>query len=263
MDNQAVIAVENLAIGYGDEIVLKDLNFQINRGEIFGFLGGSGCGKSTLLRTLVGLQLPKGGKAEVFQHDMSLIKHDQRRQLMQRMGVTFQGGALLGSLTLLENVALPLEEFSNLKKSEIVNIALEKLELVGLKDYANYLPDEISGGMMKRAGLARALVRNPELLFFDEPSAGLDPINSAELDKLILSLREQFNTTIVIVTHELESIFSIIDRAIILDSKTKTIVDTGDPRVLRTESEHAWVKEFLLRRGMTLENYSKVNYESK
>ncbi len=252
MSVEKIIDIQNVAVGYGQRTVLENLNFSVNRGEIFGILGGSGCGKSTVLKTIIGLYKPLKGKIEVLGGNLAACKEAERRRLMQRFGVTYQGGALLGALTVLENVELPLEEFSNLGKAAIRQTAMSKLELVGLADFADFMPGELSGGMMKRAGLARALARDPELLFFDEPSAGLDPITAAELDKLILSLRDTQKSTIVIVTHELESIFSIIDRVVILDKTTKGILDSGDPRKLRVESDHEWVRRFLNRDGMTL-----------
>lgn len=247
-----IIEVTDLAVGYNGVRLMEDLNFAVSRGEIFGILGGSGSGKSTILKHLIGLYRPLAGDIRIFGESIVNAAERTKRDLRRKFGVSYQNGALFGSLSLLENVALPLEEHTDLSREEIKAVALEKLRLVGLEKFADYLPAEISGGMMKRAGLARALALNPELLFFDEPSAGLDPLMSAELDRLILSLRDDMGTTIVLVTHELESIFSIIDRVIILDKDSRGIIDRGDPRVLRTGSESEWVRDFLSRDGMTL-----------
>ncbi|MDD4818511.1 MAG: ATP-binding cassette domain-containing protein [Victivallaceae bacterium] len=252
---EKVIEVTGLAVGYGGRAILEDMNFEVRRGEIFGILGGSGCGKSTLLKHLIGLYRPLSGDIRIFGEALNGSGGKARRNLMRRFGVTYQGGALFGSMTLLENVMLPLEEFTALSAAERAEKAMAKLGMVGLTDFADYLPAEISGGMTKRAGLARALVLDPELLFFDEPSAGLDPITSAGLDKLILNLRDQSRAAIVMVTHELESIFSIVDRVIVLDRGTRGIIETGDPRVMRSHSGNDFVREFLNRDGMTREHY--------
>ncbi len=250
MADENIIEARGLTVGYGKSPLLENLNFEVGRGEIFGILGNSGSGKSTVLKHLIGLLRPMAGTVSVFGSDLTTATESGRRKIMSRFGVTYQGGALFGSMTLRENVSLPLEEFTGLSKPEIGDIAMEKLALVGLEQFADFLPSEISGGMMKRAGLARALALDPELLFFDEPSAGLDPIMSAELDRLILSLRDDAGATIVVVTHELPSIFSITDRVIILDKATRGIIDSGDPRLLREHSEHPYVREFLTRGGM-------------
>ena len=247
-----IIDVVDLTVGYDGIRLMENLNFSVSRGEIFGILGGSGSGKSTLLKHLIGLYRPFSGDIRIFGESMVNAGERAKRDLRRKFGASYQNGALFGSMTLLENVAMPLEEHTDLSREEIKEIALEKLRSVGLEKFADYLPAEISGGMMKRAGLARALALNPELLFFDEPSAGLDPLMSADLDRLILSLRDSTGTTIVLVTHELESIFSIIDRVIILDRESRGIIDSGDPRLLRTGSEHKWVRDFLSRDGMTL-----------
>ena len=246
----AVVRATDLHLGYNGVTVLENINFTVEQGEIFGILGGSGCGKSTLLKHLIGLYRPVGGDIEIFGESIVEISESGKRELMRRFGVTYQGGALLGSLNLRENVSLPLEEFTEKSKVEIRAIAEAKLKLVGLEDYSEYMPAEISGGMMKRAGLARALALDPKLLFFDEPSAGLDPIMSAGLDRLIKSLRDDYGATIVIVTHELDSIFSIIDRAIILDKESRTCVDEGAPKILARESQSQFVRRFLSRDGM-------------
>ncbi len=248
--NETVIEVKNLTIGYGDFIVLRNLNFSIRKGEIFIILGGSGCGKSTVLKHMIGLYEPF--KGDILIKGKSIVKASiaEKSALCREFGVLYQSGALFSSLTLQENIAVPLKEFTDLPDKVINSIATLKLSLVGLKGYENFFPSEISGGMKKRAGLARALALDPEILFFDEPSAGLDPISSAELDKLILELRDTLGCTMVIVTHELDSIFSIADNTIILEKKSKGIVERGDPKYLRDNSKNDWVREFLNRSNM-------------
>ena len=230
------IEVRNLTIGYGNKVVLKDLNFQVESGEIFCILGGSGCGKSTLLKHIIGLYAPQ--KGDILIQGDSIVQADERhrREIMRRFGVTYQGGALFSSMSLAENVALPLEEYTQLSAKEIARTVEEKLRLVDLAGFGNYMPAELSGGMAKRAGLARALALNPKLLFFDEPSAGLDPITSAELDRLLLRLRD--------------GVFTIADRVIMLDKETKSIVADGPPVLLRDTSPNEKVRAFLTRDGL-------------
>lgn len=255
------LEISDLSIGYDNRIVLKDLNFTVQPGEIFAIMGGSGCGKSTLLKHIIGIYPPLSGSIKIFGHTYDAdnpLKLDETARLF---GVTYQGGALLGSLTLAENVALVLEEHTRLSRQEIKAKALEKLALVNLTGFENFLPSEISGGMKKRAGLARALALDPPLLFFDEPSAGLDPISSWELDQLILKLRREENRTVVIVTHELDSVFTIADRIIMLDKNTRTIAAEGDPRKLKEQCSEPWVHNFLNRQGSNTvqDKQSEVN----
>jgi phospholipid/cholesterol/gamma-HCH transport system ATP-binding protein len=250
MNSDKIIEVSDLTIGYGSTVVMENLNFSVERGEVFVILGGSGCGKSTLLKHLIGLYVPMKGDILINGKSIVNASDKDRRELMRHFGVTYQGGALFGSLTLAENIALPLQEYTNYSKDKIHEVIEEKLGLVDLSGFGDYLPSEISGGMMKRAGLARAMALDPKLLFFDEPSAGLDPISSANLDKLILDLRDKLGSTMVIVTHELDSIFAIADRVIMLEKKSKSIIAEGNPNDLRDNSNDAWVKEFLNRGGM-------------
>ncbi len=243
------IEAKNLTLAYGNNVVMKNLNFEINSGEIFIIMGGSGCGKSTLMRHLIGLQTPAEGEILLFGNDLKKSSPRERQKLLQRFGVMYQGGALWTSMTLLENVMLPLEEFSELNPRERREVARYKLALVGLGNAENKYPAEISGGMIKRASIARAIALDPEILFFDEPGAGLDPLTSKLLDDLTLNIRDSLGTTIVIVTHELDSIFAIADRAIFLDSGTKTVGAIGNPHELRKNPPSFAVKEFLSRAG--------------
>ena len=243
----------NVSVGYGDRTVLHDLNFSVAQGEIFAVMGGSGCGKSTLLKHIIGIHPLQAGSVKIFGKVISGDNALSESEIARTFGVTYQGGALLGSLTIRENVALVLEEHTDLSAGEINGKVMEKLSWVNLEEFADFYPSEISGGMKKRAGLARALALDPPLLFFDEPSAGLDPVSSAELDRLIMKMRNGFNRTVVIVTHELDSVFTIADRIIMLDKNTGTIAETGDPRVLQKTSTVPWVKNFLNRDGLAYE----------
>jgi phospholipid/cholesterol/gamma-HCH transport system ATP-binding protein len=249
-DNQnddAHIMVKDLTMAYGDYVVMRDLNFTVNRGEIFVIMGPSGCGKSTLLRHLIGLNEPATG--EVWYGQVNFTKADplERRRMVRHFGVLYQGGALWSSMTLAENIGLPLEEFTDLDREQIEEMASLKLSLVGLKGFENYYPSQISGGMQKRAGLARAIALDPDVLFFDEPSAGLDPISSRLLDDLILELRDSLGATVVIVSHELASIFSIADSSIFLDPGTHTIAAQGNPKDLLAHCDNPVVHRFLSR----------------
>lgn len=243
----AHITVHQLTMAYGDFVIQHDLNFTINRGDVFIVMGGSGCGKSTLLKHLIGLQQP--AKGEVFYEKQSFWQADdkQRIEIMRRIGVLYQTGALFSSLTLAENIGLPLAEFTALNQAEIADMVSYKLSLVGLSGFEDYYPAEISGGMQKRAGLARAIALDPEILFFDEPSAGLDPVSARLLDDLIISLCDTLGTTIVVVTHELASIFAIGTNSVFLDSESKTMLATGNPNQLLAESKDPRIIQFLTR----------------
>ena len=241
------IIVRNLTMAYGSFVLMRDLNFTVRRGDIFIIMGGSGCGKSTLLRHLIGLKEPATG--EIIYGDINFTRAglSEREQLLRRFGVLYQGGALWSSMTLAENVGLPLGEFTDLTLSQIREIASLKLAFVGLKGFEDYYPSQISGGMQKRAGLARAIALDPEILFFDEPSAGLDPISSRLLDDLILELRASLGATIVVVTHELASIFAIGNNSVFLDAESRTMIASGDPNELRASSTNPIVHRFLTR----------------
>ena len=243
----AHIVVKELTMAYGSFVIQQDLTFTVQRGDIFIIMGSSGCGKSTLLRHLIGLQTPAQG--EVLYDGQSLWKVEpaERERLMRRFGVLYQSGALWSSMTLAENVALPLEQYTDLSPSQIRDMVSLKLALVGLAGFADYYPSEISGGMQKRAGLARAMALDPDILFFDEPSAGLDPITSRLLDDLILELRDSLGATVVIVTHELASILTIGTNSVFLDADTKTMIAQGDPKKLLAESPDPKIHQFLTR----------------
>ena len=247
----AAVRVEGLAAAYDGRTVLERVTFDVRRGEVFVILGGSGCGKSTLLKHLIGLYRPAAGRIEIEGADLTTAAGDTRLAILRRFGVLYQSGALFSSMTLAENVALPLEEFTDLPRKAIDEIVRVKLSLVGLGSAAERFPSELSGGMKKRAGVARALALDPQLLFLDEPSAGLDPITSAELDQLVLSLRDSLGATIVIVTHELSSIYAVADRCIMLDKSRKTIVAEGKPAELRDGSPDPWVRAFFRRQACT------------
>ena len=246
-NNEMVIEVKNLTLGYGGKAILENLNFRVHRGEVFVILGGSGCGKSSLLKHLIGLYGPMAGQILIEGEDFTAAQGEDRIQILRKFGVMYQSGALWSSMTLGENVALPLETFTDLSREEIQARVSFKLSLVGLAGFEEYYPAELSGGMRKRAGLARAMALDPEILFFDEPSAGLDPVSAHHLDVLILELKRSLGATIVIVTHELASIFAIGDNSIFLDPDAKTIIAAGAPKALLKESRDPKVHRFLTR----------------
>ena len=242
------IELDRVTCRYGALTVLEHVSFAVKRGEIFFIIGGSGCGKSTLLRHMIGLNQPAEGRVSYFGRDFTHAPAGERQELLRTFGVLYHGGALWSSMTLRENVALPLELLTELGRQERDEIVALKLAQVGLAGYEDYFPSEISGGMKKRAGLARALALDPGIVFFDEPSAGLDPITSLKLDALVREIRDTLGTTIVIVSHELASIFDIADRVVMLDRTVKGVIAEGDPRALRDKSEDPRVREFLNRR---------------
>ena len=241
------IEVRDLMMAYGERVILQDLSFQVRRGEIFVIMGGSGSGKSTLLKHLIGLKKPAKGTILFDGDDFGKAAGSARKRVLRRMGVLYQNGALWSGLTLAENVALPLEEYTSLGAAAIGEVVSLKLALVGLRGFESYYPVEISGGMRKRAALARAVALDPEVLFLDEPSSGLDPITASRLDDLVLQLRDSFGTTLVVVSHDLDSIFKIADRTLFLDIKEKTMTALGEPVDLRDHSPSEEVHRFLTR----------------
>jgi phospholipid/cholesterol/gamma-HCH transport system ATP-binding protein len=244
---QADITVTDLSMAYDNIVIQHDLNFAINHTDIFIIMGGSGCGKTTLLKVLIGLKAPASGTVYFDNDNYWKSEPEEQNKIKRRFGVMFQSGALWSSMTLGENIALPLGEYTRLSAAEISDIVAYKLALVGLAGYEEYYPSELSGGMRKRASLARAMALDPGILFFDEPGAGLDPVSARRLDDLILELRNSLGTTVVVVTHELASIFAIGNNSVFLDADSKTMIATGDPKELRDHSEDPKVKTFLTR----------------
>ena len=249
MERRVIIQVKELVAGYGEEIILERISFDVFEREIFVVLGGSGCGKSTLLKHLIGLIHPISGRVIIDGDDISNCDETEYQKILRKIGVLYQSAALFGSMTLAENVALPIKEYTDLPGKSVDTLVRMKLNLVNLNGYENYLPSELSGGMKKRAGLARAMALNPKILFFDEPSAGLDPVTSVELDNLIIHLNKSLGTTMVIVTHELPSIFTVAQRVIMLDKRARGIIAEGDPEYLRDHSRNAFVRQFFNRRA--------------
>ena len=248
MENKnAQIYVKNLDISYGDFVLMQNLNFAINKKDIFIIMGGSGCGKSSLLKILIGLKKPDVGEIIVDGVNFWKAENKIKSKIMKKNGILYQSGALFSSMTLGENIALPLQQYTKYSKSDIQDIVSFKLALVGLSGFENFYPSEISGGMKKRAGLARALALDPKIVFFDEPSAGLDPISSKLLDDLIVEINQSLDTTIVIVTHELDSIFNIATNSIFLDVNTKSILANGNPKDILNTTNNETVLKFLTR----------------
>jgi len=247
-EREAHIIVRDLDMAFGDVVVMRNLSFTIRRSDVFVIMGGSGCGKSTLMRTMLGLLEPARGEVLYEGQSFTAAPPEGREAMLRRMGVLFQQGALWSSLTLAENVGLPLQQYTRLRPAEIDELVALKLALVGLRGFGDYYPAAISGGMRKRAGLARAMALDPEILFFDEPSAGLDPISSKLLDDLILALRDSLGATIVLVTHELPSIFAIANNGVFLDTESRTMVATGSPKEMLESCPNPNVQRFL-RRG--------------
>jgi len=246
-----IIEVKNLSIGYDDRTILKNVTFSVNEGEILFIMGGSGTGKTTLLKNLMGLAKPFDGKILINGNDINMVPTDVKRAIQRTIGITFQDGALFGSLSIGENISLLLEEYTNMTKKQIREVVLQKLSQVELEEYVDYYPSEISGGMRKRAGLARAMALNPKILFFDEPSAGLDPITSAGLDRLIYKVGRELNATVVIVSHELDSAYSISDRTIILEKRLMGIAEMDKLDTILKTTKNEWVKRFLERDGLS------------
>jgi len=247
-EKKTIIIVENLTAGFGGNTILENVSFEIVKGEVFVILGGSGCGKSTLMKQMIGLYEPYSGSVIINGTDITTADKKQLKKVRMEIGVCFQSSGLFGSMTLGENVALPLSEYTDLSPEAIHLIVKMKLGMVQLAGYENYLPAELSGGMKKRAGLARAMALDPTVLFFDEPSAGLDPVTAAELDSLIKSINKGMGTTMVIVTHELQSIFNVAHRVIMLDKSAKGIIAEGDPRWLKDHSTDPRVINFFNRK---------------
>ena len=246
-NNKPHITVKDLTMAYGDFVLMRDLSYTINRGDVFIIMGGSGCGKSTMMIILIGLKSPAKGNVFYGDEDFWALDDEARNRIIRQAGVMYQSGALWSSLTLAENIALPLETYTELSPGQIREVVKLKLSLVGLAGFEEFYPSEISGGMQKRAGIARAMALDPEVLFFDEPSAGLDPVSARRLDDLILQLSESLGTTMVVVTHELASIFAIGNNSVFLDASIRTMTATGDPKKLLAETTDPTLRQFLTR----------------
>ncbi len=259
-ESNIVIAVRHLAAGYGDRQILRDISFEVRRGEVFVIIGGSGSGKSTLLKHMIGLFAPLHGEAWIEGENLVSARGEARARLLRRFGVVYQSGALFGSMTVAENVRLPLDEFTDLPEVVKEHVVLAKLKLVGLTDAAQLMPAELSGGMQKRAAIARAMALDPRILFLDEPSAGLDPVTSAGLDALISQLSRYFGITFVIVTHDLASINAIAGRVIMLDAQSGTILAEGRPADLRDHSTNPLVLRFFNRQATPGQTISEVKF---
>jgi len=251
-----LIQVKNLVARYGEQTILDGVTFDIHEGEVFVILGGSGCGKSTLLKHMVGLLVPYSGQVVIDGDDISRCDTATFQNVLQKIGILYQGGALFGSMTVAQNIALPIEEYTELDSNAICTLVRMKLNLVDLSGYQDHLPSELSGGMKKRAALARAMALNPKILFFDEPSAGLDPVTSAGIDQLILHINKTLGTTMVIVTHDLQSIFTVAQRVIMLDKQAKNVIAEGDPEYLRDHSSDPAVRRFFNRKAEEVNRFA-------
>lgn len=249
-----ILQVKNLIAKYGDEVILNNISLDVYAGEVLVILGGSGCGKSTLLKHMVGLASPSSGNVFIDGIDITRCNTKTLHNILKGIGILFQSSALLGSMTVGENIALPITEYSLMPKNSVDMLVQLKLRLVELEGFENYLPSELSGGMKKRAGLARALALNPKILFLDEPTAGLDPVISSEIDELIMQINRRLGTTIVIVTHDLDTIFTVANRVVMLDKNTKGIIAEGDPKSIRDNSPDPSVRQFFKRNAKSMDS---------